>query len=118
MTEDTRIDFIYLSEKDMIRAGVTDMAACIDTMEEMFALLHHGDYRMAGANNDSHGAIITFPKTSPFPDMPKPTADRRFMAMPAYLGVIKNIGAVQMSDLADLGSTLDGLRKTPKKAKR
>ncbi len=86
MTENTRIDFIYLSEKDMIRAGVTDMAACIDTMEEMFALLHHGDYRMAGANNDSHGAIVTFPETSPFPDMPKPTADRRFMAMPAYLG--------------------------------
>lgn len=86
MTDNTRIDFIYLSEKDMIRAGVTDMAACIDTMEEMFALLHHGDYRMAGANNDSHGAIVTFPETSPFPDMPKPTADRRFMAMPAYLG--------------------------------
>lgn len=86
MTENTRIDFIYLSEADMIRAGVTDMAACIDTMEEMFALLHHGDYRMAGANNDSHGAIVTFPETSPFPDMPKPTADRRFMAMPAYLG--------------------------------
>ncbi len=86
MTEETRIDFIYLSEKDMIRAGVTDMAACIDTMEEMFALLHHGDYRMAGANNDSHGAIVTFPENSPFPDMPKPTADRRFMAMPAYLG--------------------------------
>ncbi len=86
MTENTRIDFIYLSEADMIRAGVTDMAACIDTMEEMFALLHHGDYRMAGANNDSHGAIVTFPENSPFPDMPKPTADRRFMAMPAYLG--------------------------------
>ena len=86
MTEETRIDFIYLSEKDMIRAGVTDMAACIDTMEEMFALLHHGDYRMSGANNDSHGAIVTFPENSPFPDMPKPTADRRFMAMPAYLG--------------------------------
>lgn len=84
--ESTRIDFIYLSEQDMIRAGVTDMAACIDTMEEMFALLHHGDYRMAGPNNDSHGAAVTFPENSPFPDMPKPTADRRFMAMPAYLG--------------------------------
>ncbi|OHC50805.1 MAG: ornithine cyclodeaminase, partial [Rhodobacteraceae bacterium GWF1_65_7] len=29
---------------------------------------------------------ISFPENSPFPDMPKPTADRRFMAMPAYLG--------------------------------
>ncbi|GHG94788.1 tyramine oxidase subunit B [Pseudodonghicola xiamenensis] len=81
-----KIDFIYLSEEDMIRAGVTDMPACVDCMEEMFALLHHGDYRMAGANSDSHGAMVTFPENSPFPTMPKPTADRRFMAMPAYLG--------------------------------
>ncbi|MFG0400548.1 MULTISPECIES: tyramine oxidase subunit B [Pseudomonas] len=86
MTFDTRIDFIYLSEQDMIRAGVTDMPACVDTMEEMFGLLYHGDYRMAGPNSDSHGAMITFPEHSPFPSMPKPTADRRMMAMPAYLG--------------------------------
>ncbi|WP_058971094.1 tyramine oxidase subunit B [Type-D symbiont of Plautia stali] len=86
MSDSTRIDFIYLSEQDMIRAGVTDMAACVDTMEEMFGLLYHGDYRMAGANNDSHGAMVTFPENSPFPSMPKPTADRRMMAMPAYLG--------------------------------
>ncbi|MFN7051602.1 MAG: ornithine cyclodeaminase, partial [Gemmobacter sp.] len=86
MTESTRIDFIYLSEQDMIRAGVTDMPACVDCMEEMFGLLYHGDYRMAGPNSDSHGAAISFPENSPFPDMPKPTADRRFMAMPAYLG--------------------------------
>lgn len=86
MAENTRIDFLYLSEQDMVRAGVTDMAACVDTMEEMFRLLHRGDYRMAGANNDSHGAMVTFPENSPFATMPKPTADRRLMAMPAYLG--------------------------------
>lgn len=86
MTDSTRIDFLYLSEQDMIRAGVTDMPACIASMEEMFELLYHGDYRMAGPNNDSHGAMVTFPENSPFPTMPKPTADRRMMAMPAYLG--------------------------------
>jgi ornithine cyclodeaminase/alanine dehydrogenase-like protein (mu-crystallin family) len=86
MSEATRIDFIYLSEQDMIRAGVTDMPTCVDTMEEMFGLLYRGDYRMAGSNNDSHGAMVTFPENSPFPAMPKPTADRRLMAMPAYLG--------------------------------
>ncbi|MBS1205636.1 MAG: ornithine cyclodeaminase [Proteobacteria bacterium] len=86
MTDKTKIDFIYLSEQDMIKAGVTDMPACVDTMEEMFGLLYQGDYRMAGANNDSHGAMVTFPENSPFPTMPKPTADRRLMAMPAYLG--------------------------------
>ncbi|MBO0214171.1 ornithine cyclodeaminase [Vibrio sp. Vb2880] len=86
MSSNTKIDFIYLSEPDMVNAGVKDMAACVDTMEEMFALLHQGDYRMAGPNNDSHGAMITFPEESPIPTMPKPTADRRLMAMPAYLG--------------------------------
>lgn len=86
MSSDTRIDFLYLSEPDMIRAGVTDMPACVDAMEAMFSLLYQGDYRMAGANNDSHGAMVTFPESSPFPTMPKPTADRRLMAMPAYLG--------------------------------
>jgi ornithine cyclodeaminase len=86
MSTDTKIDFIYLSEPDMIKAGVTDMSACVDTMEEMFTLLHTGDYRMAGPNSDSHGAMITFPEESTFPTMPKPTADRRLMAMPAYLG--------------------------------
>lgn len=86
MSNPTNIDFIYLSEQDMIRAGVTDMLACVNTMEEMFGLLYSGDYRMAGPNNDSHGAMLMFPKDSPFPNMPKPTADRRMMAMPAYLG--------------------------------
>ncbi|AIR90699.1 tyramine oxidase subunit B [Pseudomonas cremoricolorata] len=86
MNHNTKIDFIYLSEQDMIRAGVTDMLGCVNTMEEMFGLLYHGDYRMAGPNNDSHGAMVIFPENSPFPNMPKPTADRRMMAMPAYLG--------------------------------
>lgn len=86
MSHDTKIDFLYLSEEDMIKAGVTNMSACVDTMDEMFGLLYHGDYRMAGPNNDSHGAMVVFPEQSPFPNMPKPTADRRFMAMPAYLG--------------------------------
>ena len=81
-----KIDFLYLSEADMIRAGVTDMPRCIDAIEEMFRLLHIGDYRMAGGNNNSHGAVVMFPDNSPFPDMPKNTTDRRFMAMPAYLG--------------------------------
>ncbi|MDW6092719.1 tyramine oxidase subunit B [Vibrio rhizosphaerae] len=86
MSERTKIDFIYLSEQDMLKAGVTDMPSCVDTMEAMFTLLWQGDYRMAGANNDSHGAMVIFPEESPFPTMPKPTADRRLMAMPAYLG--------------------------------
>ena len=44
---ETRIDFLYLNEPDMIAAGVTDMARCVDVMEETLVLLRRGDFRMA-----------------------------------------------------------------------
>lgn len=84
--EDAAIDFLYLSEPDMIAAGVTDMAECVDTMSDMLALFAKGDYRMAGPENNSHGAQIFFPREELFPGMPVDGPDRRFMAMPAYLG--------------------------------
>ena len=81
-----RVDFLYLNEEDMIKAGVKDMKSCIEAMEEMFKLLKAGNYRMGGANGNSHGCMVCFPKSSPFPEMPVDGPDRRFMAMPAYLG--------------------------------
>lgn len=86
MAESTKIEFLYLNEPDMVRAGVTDMAACVDTMIEMLDLFERGDYRMAGSENNSHGAMMTFPEQETFPGMPVDGPDRRFMAMPAYLG--------------------------------
>ena len=82
----TRIDFLYLSEPDMVEAGVTDFAKCVETMEETLILLADGDYRMAGASANSHGAQISFPDNPIHEGMPANGPDRRFMAMPAYLG--------------------------------
>ncbi|EPD45689.1 MULTISPECIES: tyramine oxidase subunit B [unclassified Corynebacterium] len=82
----TRIDFLYLSEPDMVEAGVTDFAKCVETMEETLILLADGDYRMAGASANSHGAQINFPDNPIHEGMPANGPDRRFMAMPAYLG--------------------------------
>ncbi|MCM1506327.1 MAG: tyramine oxidase subunit B [Ruminococcus flavefaciens] len=81
-----KVEFLYLNEDDMISAGVKDMAGCIEAMEEMFRLMKVGNYRMGGANGNSHGCMVMFPETSPFPEMPVDGPDRRFMAMPAYLG--------------------------------
>lgn len=81
-----KVEFLYLNEEDMIAAGVKDMAGCIETMEEMFKLMKVGNYRMGGANGNSHGCMVMFPESSPFPEMPVDGPDRRFMAMPAYLG--------------------------------
>lgn len=82
----TEINFRYLSEPDMIAAGVGDLVRCTDVMEEALVLLRKGDYRMAGENGNSHGAMITFPADPEHEGMPKDGPDRRFMAMPAYLG--------------------------------
>ena len=81
-----KTDFLYLSEPDMIKAGVLDMERCVDVTEETFSLLSKGDYLMGGSNHNSHGLGIVFPKETPFPNMPIAGPDRRFVAMPAYLG--------------------------------
>lgn len=81
-----KIDFTYLSEPDMISAGVLDCARCVDVCEETFSLLGQGDYLMGGVNHNSHGMNIVFPKESKFPNMPVAGPDRRFAAMPGYLG--------------------------------
>ncbi|MFJ4344439.1 tyramine oxidase subunit B [Pseudomonas sp. NPDC089401] len=81
-----KIDFTYLSEADMIAAGVLDAERCVAVCEETFSLLGKGDYLMGGANHNSHGLNIVFPKQSRFPNMPLAGPDRRFAAMPGYLG--------------------------------
>jgi ornithine cyclodeaminase len=83
---DPRIDFLYLSEPDMIAAGVLDAKRCVEVCEETFALLGKGDYLMGGANHNNHGMNIVFPKETKFPNMPVAGPDRRFAAMPGYLG--------------------------------
>ena len=81
------INFLFLNEEEMIQAGVKNMPACIDTMEDVIKCLHAGDYVMGGENHNSHGSQVSFPTESPFPNMPLDEGDdRRFMAMPAYIG--------------------------------
>jgi len=92
---EAKIDFLYLNEQDMVKAGVMEMGDCVEVMEDMFRVLSDGDYMMAGHNGNSHGAMVTFPEDPPFPNMPKDGPDRRFMAMPAYLGGKFNIAGMK-----------------------
>lgn len=82
----TSLDMIYLNEEDMLKAKVDDVVRCTDCMEELLKLLDKGDYRMGGENGNSHGCMVYFPDEPEFPNMPKNGPDRRFMAMPAYVG--------------------------------
>lgn len=81
-----RTEFLFLSEPDCIDAGVLDVSRCVDVCEEVFGLLAQGDYLMGGPNHNSHGIGVVFPQSSPFPNMPLAGPDRRFVAMPGYLG--------------------------------
>lgn len=101
-----KIDLLYLNEDDMIAAGVKDMKGCVEAMEEMFKLMKIGDYRMGGANGNSHGCMVMFPESSPFPEMPVDGPDRRFMAMPAYLG-----GKFDMAGMKWYGSNAENRKK-------
>ena len=101
-----KVDILYLSEKDMLDAGVNDVVKCTDTMEEVVKLLDDGDYRMGGENGNSHGCMISFPDNPAFPNMPKNGPDRRFMAMPAYLG-----GKFDMAGVKWYGSNVENREK-------
>lgn len=81
------VSFLYLSEDDMIDAGVLDAGRCVDVMEETLGLMEDGDFIMGGPYNDAHGLMLYFPKKSPIKNFPlNNSRDRRFIAMPAYLG--------------------------------
>ena len=99
---DTRIKFLYLSEPDKIKAGVKNMDQCVEAMEDLLVTLNKGDYVMAGVNHNSHGAQVIFPDDPQFEGMPKNADDRRFMAMPAYLG-----GKYQMAGMKWYGSNCE-----------
>lgn len=101
-----KVDFLYLNEQEMIKAGVKNMKKCIDSIEDMFILLQKKDYRMGGENANEHGIRVSFPKVSAIEGMPTHKPDYRFMAMPAYLG-----GRFKMFGIKSYGSNPDNSQK-------
>ena len=81
------IDFLYLSEEDMIKAGVLDAKGCVEAMRDVMSLFGKGDFLLGGPKNDEHGLQMNFPKAKDIEGFPLDNGpDRRFNAMPAYLG--------------------------------
>ena len=82
-----KIDFLYLNEEDMIKSGVLDAKRCIETMRYTLSLFGKKDFLLGGPKGDEHGLQMNFPKKSDIENFPLDDGpDRRFMAMPAYLG--------------------------------
>ncbi len=55
---ETKIDFLYLNEQDMIAAGVKDMEKCVKVMEDMMVTLKKGDYVMGGVSCFRSRAVL------------------------------------------------------------
>lgn len=101
-----KVDLLYLGEEDMLKAGVNDVIRCTDCMEELLKILDRGDFRMGGENGNSHGCMVSFPDEPEFPNMPKNGPDRRFMAMPAYVG-----GKFDVAGMKWYGSNVENREK-------
>jgi ornithine cyclodeaminase len=97
---------LFLSEKDMIKAGVLDGKQCVDAIDEMFKTVGEGDSIMGGLSGLEHGQRIYFPVKKLFPNMPVAGPDRRFMAMVAYLGGGFNVCANKW-----YGSNIDNVHR-------
>jgi len=80
------LKFLYLNEPDMVQAGVLDMKKCVQAVDDMFQVMGQGDYLMGSPSENHHGMMLWFPLEKRTEKMPVAGPDRRFMAMPAYLG--------------------------------
>src|SRR4030042_6341305 len=81
-----KVEFLFLSQEEMLQAGVLDMRRCVEVMDEVFKLLWKGDCLMGGPTGDTHGFRLWFPPQGQGPHMPVDAPGRRFMSMIAYLG--------------------------------
>lgn len=98
----SKVEFLFLSQEDVIKAGVLDMKNCVEVMEKAFKIMNQGDYLMGGPSQNHHGMKLWLPKKARGPRMPVAGPDRRFMAMISYLGGEFNICGVKW-----YGSNLD-----------
>ena len=103
---DQKVEFLFLSQEEMIEAGVLDMQNCVDVMEKTFRLLGEGDYLMGGPSGNHHGMKTYFPKEPRGPRMPVDGPDRRFMAMVSYLASYAVAGKFQIFQQDELFNVL------------
>lgn len=86
MPERQPVELRFLSQEDAIEAGVVDMEQCLETMEYVFELFNHGRVLMGDQGQHMHGHVTTFPGELEQSDGLEGGPDRRFSAMPAYVG--------------------------------
>lgn len=103
---DTGVKVTLLSEDDMIKCGVLDMALCIDVCEDVFGLMAKDDYLLGGPGGHEHGQMLFFPDKPKAPNMPVTGPDRRFMSMVCYIG-----GKYHVCGMKWYGSNVDNAKR-------
>lgn len=86
MTERKPVAIRFLSQADEVEAGAVDMADCVEAMESAFELFDRGRVLMGDPGQHMHGHVTTFPGALADTAGLGGGPDRRFSAMPAYVG--------------------------------
>jgi len=93
MPQTQPVELRFLSQEAAVEAGLVDMDHCVETMEYVFALYDQGRVKMGDPGQHIHGHVTTFPSGLSSDEDLEPGPDRRFSAMPAYVGgEIKKMG--------------------------
>lgn len=86
MPEKQPLEMLFLTQEEAIEAGLTDMDGCVEMMEYVFELYNQDRVIMGGSGQTIHGHMTTFPDDPEYSEIPSSGPDRRFGAMPAYVG--------------------------------
>ncbi|MDG5777241.1 hypothetical protein VB773_00780 [Haloarculaceae archaeon H-GB2-1] len=86
MSATTPVEIRFLSQEAAVEAGAVDMDRCVETIADAFDLYDQGRVVMGDAGQHMHGHVTTFPSELAEAEGLEPGPDRRFSAMPAYVG--------------------------------
>ncbi len=86
MTEQQPVELRFCSQEEGIEAGLADMDRCVETIDYVFGLYNDGRVLMGNPGHDMHGHVTSFPGNLANPEGLESGPDRRFSAMPAYVG--------------------------------
>lgn len=86
MSDHQPVELRFLSQGAALDAGLVDMDQCVETMAYVFDLYNRGRVLMGNPNEHMHGHVTTFPGNLDNQEGFESGPDRRFSAMPAYVG--------------------------------
>lgn len=106
MSANNSVELRFLSQDDALEAGLVDMDRCVGTIEYVFELYSDGHVKMGNPGQDMHGHVTSFSGDADHAEGLEPGPDRRFSAMPAYVG-----GEINMMGIKWYGSNINNPSK-------